>query len=67
MKEVYLKTNKTREELIKMYIDTLSEGEIPWRKRWINDSNINGITKKEQRKALHKESFFCITKSKCIF
>lgn len=44
-----MKTNKTREELIKMYIDTLSEGEIPWRKRWINDSNINGITKIEYK------------------
>ena len=44
-----MKLNKTREELVKMYIDSLNQGEIPWRKRWINSSNINGISKIEYR------------------
>ena len=42
-----MKLSKTREELVKMYIDSLKEGEIPWKKRWINESNINGISKIE--------------------
>ena len=37
--------SKTRDELVKMYIDSLEEGELPWKKRWINSSNINGISK----------------------
>ena len=44
-----MKLNKTREELINMYISSLEEGEIPWRKRWINGSNINGISKLEYK------------------
>ena len=37
--------SKTRDELVKMYIDSLEEGELPWKKRWINSSNINRISK----------------------
>lgn len=43
------KLSKTREQLIDMYIKALKEDEIPWRNRWINGANINGITKKEYR------------------
>ena len=32
-----------------MYIDSLNEGEIPWRKRWISGANINGISKIEYK------------------
>ncbi len=39
-----MKNTKTKVELIRMYIDSLNEGVIPWRKRWTNTSNINGIT-----------------------
>ena len=41
--------SKTREELIKIYTNSLKEGEIPWRKRWISTLNINGCTKKEYK------------------
>lgn len=41
--------SKTREELVKIYIDSLNEGELPWHKRWINSSNINGISKIEYK------------------
>lgn len=44
-----MKLNKTREELINMYISSLEEGEIPWRKRWISGANINGISKLEYK------------------
>lgn len=37
------KLSLTREKLVKMYIDSLKEGQLPWRKRW-NGVNINGIT-----------------------
>ena len=40
-----MKLNKTREELVKMYIDSLNQGSIPWRMRWTNTSNINGVSK----------------------
>lgn len=44
-----MKLNKTREELIKMYIDSLKENVIPWRQRWTNNANRNGLTNKEYR------------------
>lgn len=44
-----MKLSKTREELVKMYINCLEEGEIPFRKRWITGANINGITNQEYR------------------
>lgn len=44
-----MKKTKTKEELIRMYIDSLKEGTIPWRKRWINSLNINGITGNEYK------------------
>lgn len=36
--------NKTRDELVKMYIQSLEENVIPWRKGWLNSLNKNGIT-----------------------
>lgn len=47
MREVLLmkKLSLTRERLVKMYIDSLQEGQLPWRSRWINGININGNTK----------------------
>jgi len=44
-----MKLNKTREELIEMYINSLNEGILPWRKGWINGKNINGVSKLEYR------------------
>ena len=44
-----MKLNKTREELIKMYIDSLKENVIPWRQRWTNNTNRNGLTNIEYR------------------
>lgn len=42
-----MKLNKTREELIKMYIEALEQNDIPWRHRWVTGANINGISKLE--------------------
>ena len=39
-----MKVSKTREELVKMYIDSLKEGDIPWRQRWTTSLNINGVS-----------------------
>lgn len=39
-----MKLSKTREQLIRMYIESLEEEKIPWRKRWNSSSNKNGIT-----------------------
>ena len=36
--------NKTREQLIGMYVDALRENVIPWRKRWSSSLNKNGVT-----------------------
>ena len=36
--------NKTREQLINMYVDALKENIIPWRKRWSSSLNKNGVT-----------------------
>ena len=44
-----MKLNKTREELIKMYIDSLKEDKIPWRQRWSNNANRNALTNIEYR------------------
>lgn len=44
-----MKLNKTREKLIKMYIDSLKEDVIPWRQRWSNNLNKNGITNLEYK------------------
>lgn len=41
--------NKTREELVRMYVDSLKEGIIPWRQRWVSSLNINGLTNQEYR------------------
>ena len=41
--------SKTREELIKMYIECLKGEKIPWRQRWNNNSNRNGITNIEYK------------------
>ena len=41
--------SRTREELIKMYIECLKEEKIPWRQRWNNNSNRNGITNIEYK------------------
>lgn len=39
------KLSLAREQLVKMYIHTLEEQRIPWRMRWINGTNVNGVTK----------------------
>lgn len=44
-----MKLNKTREELIKMYIESLKEDMIPWRQRWSNSANRNGLTNVEYK------------------
>ena len=44
-----MKLSKTREELVKMYIDCLKENEIPFKKRWASGANINGITNREYK------------------
>ncbi len=44
-----IKLTLAREKLIEMYINSLKEGQLPWRKSWINDTNINGITKYEYK------------------
>lgn len=41
--------SKTREELVKMYLDALKENKIPWRERWYSDLNKNGVTNTEYR------------------
>lgn len=41
--------SKTREQLVKMYLDTLKENKIPWRERWYSDLNKNGVTNTEYR------------------
>ena len=32
-----------------MYIESLKEGNIQWRERWVNSLNINGISDKEYK------------------
>ena len=32
-----------------MYIDSLKEGKIPWRERWVSSLNVNGISDKEYK------------------
>ena len=44
-----MKISKTKEELVNMYIDSLKEGEIPWRERWVSSLNVNGISDKEYK------------------
>ena len=44
-----MKLNKTREELVNMYINCLEEGEIPFKKRWIKEASVNGITNQEYK------------------
>lgn len=41
--------NKTREQLVKMYIDCLKEDKIPWRRQWDAPNNFNGISRKPYR------------------
>lgn len=45
------KLSLAREKLIEMYISSLKEEQLPWRKRWI--ANINGISKKEYKGVNH--------------
>ncbi len=40
------KLSLAREKLIEMYIASLKEEQLPWRKRWIGGSNMNGVSKK---------------------
>lgn len=40
---------KTKKQLIDMYINCLKEKQIPWKKRWKNNLNFNGISKKEYK------------------
>lgn len=40
---------KTKEELVKMYLESLEEGKIPWRQRWNSSLNKNGITNTEYK------------------
>ena len=44
-----MKISKTTEELVNMYIDSLKEGKIPWRERWVSSLNVNGISDKEYK------------------
>lgn len=44
-----MKISKTKEELVNMYIDSLKEGKIPWRERWVSSLNVNGISDKEYK------------------
>jgi len=44
-----LKISKTKEELVNMYIESLKEGKIPWRERWVSSLNVNGISDKEYK------------------
>ena len=41
--------SKTREQLVKMYLEALKENKIPWRERWYSDLNKNGVTNTEYR------------------
>lgn len=43
------KLSLAREKLIEMYIESLKQEQMPWRKRWIGGANINGMTKNEYR------------------
>lgn len=49
MEVIKTKLTKTREQLVDMYIDSLKENQLPWRRRWLCGANINGITKAEYR------------------
>ena len=40
---------KTKEELVKMYLESLEEGKVPWRQRWNSSLNKNGITNTEYK------------------
>ena len=44
-----MKISKTKEELVNMYIDSLKEGNIPWRERWVSSLNVNGLSDKEYK------------------
>lgn len=37
---------KARDELVKMYVESLEEGKIPWEKMWQTSIPENGITGK---------------------
>ena len=41
--------NKTREQLVQMYLDSLKENVIPWHQTWSNANNKNGITNQDYR------------------
>ncbi len=43
------KISLAREKLIEMYTNSLKEEQLPWRKRWISGTNINGVTKSEYK------------------
>lgn len=44
-----MKKSKTREELVKMYVESLEGDIIPWRQRWASGVNVNGVSKKEYK------------------
>jgi len=59
-----LKISKTREELVNMYLESLKEGDIPWRKRWNTSLNINGISNLEYKGINQLMLVYCAYKNK---
>lgn len=43
------KLSLAREKLVELYIESLKQDQMPWKKRWIGGANMNGITKKEYK------------------
>ncbi len=44
-----MQLNKTREELVKMYIESLKEEQLPWKKGWLDCYSINGRSNQRYR------------------
>jgi len=59
-----MKISKTRGELVNMYVESLKEGEIPWRKRWTTSLNINGVSKIEYKGINQLLLSYCSYKNK---
>jgi len=59
-----LKINKARQELVEMYINSLKEGDIPWRQRWTTSLNVNGITNIEYKGINQLLLTYCAYKNK---
>ncbi len=50
-----MKISKTKEELVNMYIDSLKEGKIPWRERWVSSlKNIQDWIENRYSKKIEK-------------